>query len=198
MMRAMGWLKDRPDFRDLTPDHEAVAPMLRYAGVVGTVAVPARVDLRQYCSEVPDQGALGSCTANAAAGLLEYSVRRAHGEPLVASRLFIYKATRRLMRVTGDITAESVSAALAEDVDIPGWFAPDLNCGAKAWPDYPSYCSAQMSVWQVEKKADGTLNDRVNETAERFGGIGPVDDIIAFIRADSSRAICQPKGANGG
>jgi UDP-N-acetylglucosamine acyltransferase len=44
----------------------------------------------------------------------------------------------------------------------------------------------------------GTLNDRVNEAAERFGGIGPVDDIIAFIRADSSRAICQPKGTNGG
>jgi UDP-N-acetylglucosamine acyltransferase len=44
----------------------------------------------------------------------------------------------------------------------------------------------------------GTLNDRVNEAAERFGGIGPVDDIIAFIRADSSRAICQPKGPNGG
>jgi UDP-N-acetylglucosamine acyltransferase len=44
----------------------------------------------------------------------------------------------------------------------------------------------------------GTLNDRVTEAAERFGGIGPVDDIIAFIRADSSRAICQPNGANGG
>jgi UDP-N-acetylglucosamine acyltransferase len=44
----------------------------------------------------------------------------------------------------------------------------------------------------------GTLNDRVNEAAERFAGTGPVDDIIAFIRADSSRAICQPKGANGG
>jgi UDP-N-acetylglucosamine acyltransferase len=44
----------------------------------------------------------------------------------------------------------------------------------------------------------GTLSDRVNETAERFGGIAPVDDIITFIRSDSSRAICQPKGANGG
>jgi UDP-N-acetylglucosamine acyltransferase len=42
-----------------------------------------------------------------------------------------------------------------------------------------------------------TLTERVAEAAERFGGIGPVDDIIAFIRADSSRAICQPKGANG-
>src|SRR5438874_961357 len=31
-----------------------------------------------------------------------------------------------------------------------------------------------------------------------LGGLSPVDDIIAFIRADSTRAICQPKGPNGG
>jgi UDP-N-acetylglucosamine acyltransferase len=42
------------------------------------------------------------------------------------------------------------------------------------------------------------LSERVDEVARRFAGIGPVDDLIAFIRADSSRAICQPKGANGG
>jgi UDP-N-acetylglucosamine acyltransferase len=48
------------------------------------------------------------------------------------------------------------------------------------------------SAYQFLFSADGTLNDRVNEAAERFGGIGPVDDIVAFIRADSSRAICQP------
>jgi UDP-N-acetylglucosamine acyltransferase len=53
-------------------------------------------------------------------------------------------------------------------------------------------------AYQFLFSADGTLTDRVNEAAERFGGIGPVDDIIAFIRADSSRAICQPKGTNGG
>jgi UDP-N-acetylglucosamine acyltransferase len=53
------------------------------------------------------------------------------------------------------------------------------------------------NAYQLLFSSDGTLSDRVNETAERFGGIGPVDEIIAFIRADSSRAICQPKGANG-
>lgn len=57
---------------------------------------------------------------------------------------------------------------------------------------------ALRSAYQFLFSADGTFNDRVNEMAERFGGIGPVDDIIAFIRADSARAICQPKGANGG
>jgi UDP-N-acetylglucosamine acyltransferase len=54
------------------------------------------------------------------------------------------------------------------------------------------------NAYQFLFAADGTLSDRVNETAERFGGIGPVDDVIEFIRADSSRAICQPKGADGG
>jgi UDP-N-acetylglucosamine acyltransferase len=48
------------------------------------------------------------------------------------------------------------------------------------------------SAYQFLFSSDGTLRDRVNEASERFGGIGPVDDIVAFIRADSSRAICQP------
>jgi UDP-N-acetylglucosamine acyltransferase len=54
------------------------------------------------------------------------------------------------------------------------------------------------NAYQVLFASDGTLSDRVNETAGRFGGIAPVDDIIGFIRADSNRAICQPKGPNGG
>jgi UDP-N-acetylglucosamine acyltransferase len=54
------------------------------------------------------------------------------------------------------------------------------------------------SAYQFLFSAEGTFNDRVNEAADRFGGIRPVDDMIAFIRADSGRAICQPKGPNGG
>jgi UDP-N-acetylglucosamine acyltransferase len=54
------------------------------------------------------------------------------------------------------------------------------------------------NAYQFLFASDGTLSDRVNETAERFGGFGPVDDVIEFIRADSSRAICQPKAADGG
>jgi UDP-N-acetylglucosamine acyltransferase len=54
------------------------------------------------------------------------------------------------------------------------------------------------TAYQFLFSADGTLNDRISEMADRFGGIPPVADILEFIRADSSRAICQPKGANGG
>jgi UDP-N-acetylglucosamine acyltransferase len=52
------------------------------------------------------------------------------------------------------------------------------------------------NAYQLLFANDGTFIERVNEAAQRFGGIAPVDDIIAFIRADSNRAICQPKGAN--
>ena len=43
---------------------------------------------------------------------------------------------------------------------------------------------ALRSAYQFLFSADGTFNDRVTEMAERFGGIAPVDDIIAFIRAE--------------
>jgi UDP-N-acetylglucosamine acyltransferase len=57
---------------------------------------------------------------------------------------------------------------------------------------------ALRAAYQVLFTAAGTLSERVDEAASRFGGIGPVDDIIAFIRADSTRAICQPKESASG
>jgi UDP-N-acetylglucosamine acyltransferase len=43
----------------------------------------------------------------------------------------------------------------------------------------------------------GTLSQRVDAVATRYGEIGPVRDIIDFIRADNARGLVQPK-ANGG
>ena len=57
---------------------------------------------------------------------------------------------------------------------------------------------ALRHAYQLLFSGDGTLSDRVAEVAERFAGIGPVADVVAFIRADSSRAFCQPKGDNDG
>lgn len=44
----------------------------------------------------------------------------------------------------------------------------------------------------------GTLAERVDEAAERFPEIRPVQDVIAFIRAASSRGLVQPKTAHDG
>jgi C1A family cysteine protease len=51
---------------------------------------------------VENQGPIGSCTAHAGVGIVEYFERRAFGRYLDASRLFLYKVTRNLMQRTGD------------------------------------------------------------------------------------------------
>lgn len=46
------------------------------------------------------------------------------------------------------------------------------------------------------EERQGTMQERVEQVAEQFKQIVPVMDIVSFIRADSSRAICQPKPEN--
>jgi len=53
-------------------------------------ARPKQIDLRKDCSAVEDQGQMGSCTANALVGNLEF-LEKVQGEKVVdLSRLFIY------------------------------------------------------------------------------------------------------------
>lgn len=128
-IRGMGWLRDYPDFRDYTIEHDTIAPKLQALGQtksikgmlseIGVLAqksiLPSSVDLREWCSPIEDQQQLGSCTANAGVGLVEYFERRAWGKHLDASRLFLYKVTRNLLHLTGDTGAylRSTMAAMA-------------------------------------------------------------------------------------
>jgi len=111
----LGWLRDYPDSRDYTVElvktsKPSLTQTLTRAGVLPRETVPilkspSAVDLRPWFSPIEDQGSLGSCTAQAAAALAEYFERRAYGNHVEASRLFIYKTTRNLMRVSGDTGA---------------------------------------------------------------------------------------------
>lgn len=121
--KGMGWLRDLPDFRDFTPETNEVAPQLYKATASLNPAVPTgrggrtaaaaapiptlatSVDLQPWFSPIEDQLSIGSCTANAGVGLIEYFQRRAFGIHLDASRLFLYKATRNLLHWTGDTGA---------------------------------------------------------------------------------------------
>lgn len=102
--RGLGWHRDLPDMRDYTKSSDEVAKILAKSTLLKRAmkAVPDSVDLREFCPPVEDQGELGSCTANAGVGMLEYFERRAFGKHLDASRLFLYKVTRQLLGLAGD------------------------------------------------------------------------------------------------
>jgi C1A family cysteine protease len=114
--RGLGWIRDTPDLRDMTLDSpapvvqqhkESETLFKRVSKTLGTAgrAVPTHSDNRAFCSPVEDQGQLGSCTANACMGMVEYMERRSGGQYIDGSRLFLYKATRKLLGWTGDTGA---------------------------------------------------------------------------------------------
>ena len=106
---SMGWMRDLPDCRDYTPDDEKVTGLLGSvaagAALAAGTAPPAKADLRKWCSPIEDQKNIGSCTANASVGIVEYYQRRAFNKYIDGSRLFVYKATRDLLGTAGDTGA---------------------------------------------------------------------------------------------
>lgn len=102
--RGLGWHRDLPDVRDYTAGTPEVAAVLAKSTPLkkAAKALPEAVDLRRFCSPIEDQGELGSCTAHAGIGMVEYFERRAFGKHLDGSRLFLYKVTRQLLGFAGD------------------------------------------------------------------------------------------------
>ena len=87
-----GWLPPLPDMRDYGSDHPKIMKLAEKLGIENDKKeekLPKSVDLREWCSPIEDQLTLGSCTANAAVGIVEYFQRRAHGIHIEGSRLFI-------------------------------------------------------------------------------------------------------------
>jgi C1A family cysteine protease len=112
-----GWVPDLPDHRDF------LYADLRQPGV----RLPSAADLRPGMSPVENQGQLGSCTANALAGALEFLEVKS-GQPLVdLSRLFIYYNERAI-----EHTVASDSGAMIRD-GIKTLAAQGV-CPEKKWP----------------------------------------------------------------
>lgn len=98
LRRGYGWNPDRPDQRDMI--YSAVAP----------VPLPESVDMRPLCPPVVDQGALGSCTANALAGAVGFLEMKDKVPFVPVSRLFVYYNERLL-----EHTTKSDSGAIIRD-----------------------------------------------------------------------------------
>jgi C1A family cysteine protease len=80
-----GWIPDIPDQRDYL--YTAIRPPARLSKTV---------DLRSKCSTIENQGRLGSCTAQALAGNIEYLDNLPDSIYTDVSRLFIYYNERIL------------------------------------------------------------------------------------------------------
>src|SRR5439155_18039799 len=88
----LGWVRDLPDHRDqlFSVPHAVLS------------ALPKSIDLRPKCPPVYDQGRIGSCTANAIAGAVQFDrLKNAQSPDFVPSRLFIYYNERYIEHDVG-------------------------------------------------------------------------------------------------
>ncbi len=149
--RAMGWLPDYPDFRDYTIQQVAEKGLLAKTSVAkaSKKKTLTSIDLRPWCSPVENQEALGSCTAHAGVGMVEYFEMRAFSKHMDASRLFLYKVTRDLVHWTGDTGAflRSTMGALALFGVPPEDHWPYITADYDKEP--PSFCFAFAQNYQA-------------------------------------------------
>ncbi len=120
-----GWLPDRPDQRDMYYSAIAAPPK----------KLPSSVDLRPACSSVENQGQLGSCTANALVGNLEFLEKKTGKPATDLSRLFIYYNERAL---EGNVDQDS-GAMIRDGVKT---LAKQGVCDEGRWP----YVTTKFSV----------------------------------------------------
>lgn len=118
--RSYRWLPDVPDFRDYRFSETFKPATL-------TKSLPSYVDLRDKMSTVEDQEKLGSCTANALVGGLEYLEGIKYGKAVDLSRLFVYY-NERLMEGTARLDA---GAFLRDGIKT---LAKQGVCSERTWP----------------------------------------------------------------
>lgn len=105
-----GWIPDVPDLRDYTAEHPTIVEMNEKMGLEKNKKIretlSSSIDLRQWFPPVFDQGNLGSCTANAGVGIVEYYESKTFHKFMDGSRTFTYKVTRDLLGLVGDTGAD--------------------------------------------------------------------------------------------
>jgi len=133
-IKRYGWVRDVRDFV--------------YQRRFHTKDVPEKVDLRKFYPPVYEQGKLGSCSANAIAAGLEYSLIKQKKDVFVPSRLFIYYNERSLWK-----TVQYDSGA-------------PVRLGAKAVKKF-GVCSEDLWTYNIRKYKEKPT-DGCYKTARRY------------------------------
>lgn len=110
MNKKYGWRRDIPDQRDY-----------QYRPII-IPELPSKIDLRKDDSLIYDQGNLGSCTAQASAGCLEFN-----NLSYTPSRLYIYYNTRVIEHTISWDSGASIRNTIKA-------IARDGYCRERIWP----------------------------------------------------------------
>jgi hypothetical protein len=114
--------------------------------------LPGFVDLRGHLTPIEDQGDVGSCTANALAGALEYLEKRTNGHEGRVSRLFIYWNERDFEGKT----SEDHGAALSDGVKA---LKEDGACTEATWKYDKHLVFKKPRDEAYEEAADHTIDE---------------------------------------
>src|ERR1700681_4473870 len=150
-----GWIPDLPDQRD----HLFAAPPELLP------ALPPAVDLRPECPPVYDQGQLGSCTANAIAGAIEFDRRKEGIQDWVPSRLFIYYNERV---IEGTVNTDS-GARIRDGMKC---IANQGECDETLWPYDLTKCSIKRppGVYAAAAKHPVVKYERLSQALVQLKG----------------------------
>lgn len=125
--------------------------------------LPRRVDLRPGCTAVEDQATIGSCTANAAVGALEFHRKRLGLTPSDLSRLFVYFNARQLRGDTENDTGATIAECMAA---VMAYGAPD----AALWP-------YDVNRWREKPPQEVYQAAQFNEAVE-YARVSPRDGVF--------------------
>ena len=129
-IQGYGWNPDIPDGRDLM---FAAPPEV-------VTQLPPKVDLRDQCPDVYDQGQLGSCTANSIAGALEFDqMKQKLRDVFIPSRLFIYYNERAMENTINDDSGAMIRDGIKS-------VAKQGVCPETMWPYDPTPFPANGSL----------------------------------------------------
>jgi C1A family cysteine protease len=133
------------------------------------VTLPSAVDLRPMCPPIFDQEQLGSCTANALTGALEFLEMKDNIPLVILSRLFIYYNERVL-----ENTVNSDSGAQIRDGIKT--LANQGVCSDKCWPYDPNYAT-QFTV----KPSDSCYTEAATHEITDYASIQSLDEMRACL-----------------
>jgi len=117
MNHKMGWIPDFPDHRDFMFSAIRKVPAV----------LPPMIDLRSKCSPVEDQGDIGSCTAQALVGALEFLEIKENVHFKDLSRLFLYYCERVIEKTVGYDSGAQIRDGIKS-------LKKQGICSEKSWP----------------------------------------------------------------